>query len=56
MGSVEKKSVVVGYNVKEIIEIIKENYKWALSIDVNSSDENYFFWYRIINIAIPNLF
>ena len=26
MGSVEKKSVVVGYNVKEIIEIIKEYY------------------------------
>ena len=45
MGSVEKKSVVVGYNVKEIIEIIKENYKWALTIDVNSSDENHFFWY-----------
>ena len=28
-----------------IIKIIKENYKWALSIDVNSSDENHFFWY-----------
>ena len=45
MGSKEKKSVFVGYNVKEIIKIIKENYKWALNIDISSSDENYFFWY-----------
>ena len=45
MGSKEKKSVFVGYNVKEIIQIIKENYKWALNIDISSSDENYFFWY-----------
>ena len=45
MGSKEKKSVFVGYNVKEIIQIIRENYKWALNIDISSSDENYFFWY-----------
>ena len=45
MGSREKKSVFVGYNVKEIIQIIRENYKWALNIDISSSDENYFFWY-----------
>ena len=45
MGSKEKKSVFVGYNVKDIIQIIKENYKWALNIDISSSDENYFFWY-----------
>ena len=45
MGTLERKSVHTGYNVKQLIEIIKEKYNWALNIDIDNSDENYFFWY-----------
>ena len=45
MGLQEKNSVPIEYNVSQLIEIIKENYSWALKIDITHSNENHFFWY-----------
>ncbi len=55
MGAVEKKSVLIGYNVSDILEIIKDNYKWALEIDTTKSDENYCFWYTSQTKLEPRL-
>ena len=33
MGAKEQKSVLIGFNVNDILNIIKDNYKWALEID-----------------------
>ena len=45
MGLQEKNSVPIEYNVSQLIETIKENYSWALKIDISHSNENHFFWY-----------
>ena len=45
MGLREINSVPIEYNVSQLIEIIKENYSWALKIDITHSNENHFFWY-----------
>ena len=45
MGTDEQNSVAIGYNVNELIKIIKDKYSWALKIDIKSPDENFYFWY-----------
>ena len=45
MGTDEQNSVAIGYNVNELIKIIKDKYRWALKIDIKSPDENFYFWY-----------
>ena len=45
MGTFEKQSVPIKYKVKEIINIIQQNYNWALKININDKKENHFFWY-----------
>ena len=45
MGTFEKQSVPIKYKVKEIINIIRQNYNWALKININDKKENHFFWY-----------
>ena len=37
--------MLIGFNVNDILNIIKDNYKWALEIDTNKPSENYYFWY-----------
>ena len=43
MGADEKKSVSIDYNVNDILNIIKDNYNWALKIDTTKPEENYCF-------------
>ena len=45
MGTDEQNTVAIGYNVNELIKIIKNKYSWALKIDIKSPDENFYFWY-----------
>ena len=45
MGTDEQNTVAIGYNVNELIKIIKNKYCWALKIDIKSPDENFYFWY-----------
>ena len=45
MGTDEQNSVAIGYNVNELIKIIRDKYSWALKIDIKSPDENFYFWY-----------
>ena len=45
MGTDEQNTVAIGYNVNELIKIIKDKYSWALKIDIKSPDENFYFWY-----------
>ena len=55
MGAKEQKSVLIGYNVNDILKIIKENYKWALEIDTTKPEENYCFWYTSQTKLEPRL-
>ena len=45
MGTDEQNTVTIGYNVNELIKIIKDKYSWALKIDIKNPDENFYFWY-----------
>jgi len=45
MATVETKSVPIKYKIKKVINIIRQNYDWALKVDVNEQKENHFFWY-----------
>ena len=45
MGTQEQSSVLIGYNVNELIEIIKDKYDWAIKLNIKDPDENHFFWY-----------
>ena len=45
MGTDEQNSVAIGYNVNELIKIIRDKYSWALKFDIKSPDENFYFWY-----------
>ena len=45
MAAVETKSVPIKYKIKKVINIIRQNYDWALKVDVNDQKENHFFWY-----------
>ena len=52
MSSKEKRTVQIGYNVNQLIQ---KDYSWALKININNSDENYFFWYTSQNKLEPRL-
>jgi hypothetical protein len=45
MSVIEKNTVSINFNVKEIIKMIEKNYSWALDIDLKKDEENWFFWY-----------
>ena len=45
MGADEQNTVAIGYEVNELIKIIKDKYSWALKIDIKNPDENFYFWY-----------
>ena len=55
MGVEEKKSVLIGYTVNDVIEIIKNNFNWALKIDTTKPEENYCFWYTSQTKLEPRL-
>ncbi len=55
MGAEEKKSVLISYTVNDIIEIIKENFNWAIKIDTSKPEENYCFWYTSQTKLEPRL-
>ena len=55
MGTVEENTVPISYNVEKLIEIIKDKYNWALEINVNKTNENYFFWYTSQSKLEPRL-
>ncbi len=55
MGVEEKKSVLIGYTVNDVLEIIKNNFNWALKIDTNKPEENYCFWYTSQTKLEPRL-
>ena len=55
MGVEEKKSVLIGYTVKDVLEIIKDNFNWALEIDTTKPEENYCFWYTSQTKLEPRL-
>ena len=55
MAAVETKSVPIKYKVKKVINIIRQNYDWALKVDVNDQKENYFFWYTSQTKLEPRL-
>jgi hypothetical protein len=45
MGADEQNTVAIGYEVNELIKIIKDKYSWALKIDIKNPDEDFYFWY-----------
>ena len=45
MSVKEVNTVSINFNVGEIIHIINQNYSWALKIDLEKDEENFFFWY-----------
>ncbi len=55
MGVEEKKSVLIGYTVNDVLEIIKNNFNWALKIDTTKPEENYCFWYTSQTKLEPRL-
>ncbi len=55
MGTVEENTVPISYNVKKLIEVIKEKYYWALKINIKNPNENYFFWYTSQSKLEPRL-
>ena len=55
MGAEEKKSVLIGYTVNDILKIIKNNFNWANKIDINKPEENYCFWYTSQTKLEPRL-
>ncbi len=55
MGAEEKKSVLIGYTVNDILEIIKDNFNWAIKIDTTKPEENYCFWYTSQTKLEPRL-
>ncbi len=55
MGAEEKKSVLISYTVNDILEIIKDNFKWAIKIDTSKPEENYCFWYTSQTKLEPRL-
>jgi len=55
MGADEKKSVLIDYNVNDLLDIIKDNYNWALKIDTTKPEENYCFWYTSQTKLEPRL-
>ncbi len=55
MGVEEKKSVLIGYTVNDVLEIIKNNFNWALKIDITKPEENYCFWYTSQTKLEPRL-
>ena len=55
MGAEEKKSVLIGYTVNDILEIVKDNFNWALKIDTAKPEENYCFWYTSQTKLEPRL-
>ncbi len=55
MGAEEKKSVLIGYTVNDILEIIKDNFNWAIKIDTSKPEENYCFWYTSQTKLEPRL-
>ena len=55
MGAEEKKSVLIGYTVNDILKIIKNNFNWAIKIDTTKPEENYCFWYTSQTKLEPRL-
>ena len=55
MGAEEKKSVLISYTVNDILEIIKDNFNWAIKIDTSKPEENYCFWYTSQTKLEPRL-
>ena len=55
MGVEEKKSVLIDYTVNDVLEIIKDNFNWALKIDTTKPEENYCFWYTSQTKLEPRL-
>ena len=55
MGAEEKLSVSIGYTVNDILEIIKDNFNWAIRIDTTKPEENYCFWYTSQTKLEPRL-
>ena len=45
MSAEEKNTIPISIDVQKIIEIIQNNYKWALKINIKKPSENYYFWY-----------
>ena len=45
MSVKEVNTVSINFDVSEIIEMINKNYSWALNIDIEKEDENFYFWY-----------
>lgn len=45
MGADEQNTVAIGYEVNELIKIIKDKYSWALKIDIKNPNEDFYFWY-----------
>ena len=55
MGAEEKKSVLISFTVHDILEIIKDNFNWAIKIDTSKPEENYCFWYTSQTKLEPRL-
>ena len=55
MGAEEKKSVLISYKVNDILDIIKDNFNWAIKIDTSKPEENYCFWYTSQTKLEPRL-
>ncbi|MDZ7786631.1 MAG: hypothetical protein U5K73_00345 [Halofilum sp. (in: g-proteobacteria)] len=55
MGAAEQYDLVPEMTLAELIEIIERHYGWALAIDFDDPDAQYYFWYRSAEKEEPRI-
>ncbi|MGF1754871.1 hypothetical protein L4C33_14905 [Vibrio makurazakiensis] len=55
MNCSETLSLPSGKKVQDLLVVLEENYRWAISTDFTKSENNYWFWYRSQDKEEPRL-
>lgn len=55
MGADEQYDLVPDMPLDDLVELIEEHYDWALAVDFEDEDSQYYFWYRSAEKEEPRL-